>query len=55
MEEIRWAAVKVFVNQEGEIAIQQPWPCEDDALITFPTHQAESICKAIMKLVDQEG
>ena len=37
--------------EDGEVILEQFLMCEDTQVITFPTHQAESICLAITREV----
>jgi hypothetical protein len=46
--EIKFSALNVYLNEDGDIVVRQPWMCEDDAIVIFPVHQAEQVCKAIM-------
>lgn len=50
--EIKFAEVRVFLNENGDIAMLQPWMCEDDSLVVFPVHQAKAICDAIMQIAN---
>ena len=48
---IKFADLEIYIGNEGDIVLRQFCFGDDDQVISFPPHQAKSICAAISKAV----